>query len=130
MPNSIRIEQRDIPHAGSITPAGFPSPVAEALPAAVQRIAESLQPEKIILFGSYAYGTPTADSDVDLLVIMETTGSHVERSLSVARLLRPRVFAVDILVRTPEEIERALRSGNFFIQEILSRGYVLYERND
>lgn len=106
-----------------------PSSVAEALPAAVQRIAEVLHPKKIILFGSYAYGTPTPDSDVDLLVIMETTAPHVERYLSVSRLLRPRLFPVDILVRTPEEIERALESGNFFIEEILSRGRVLYERS-
>jgi len=106
------------------------SPVAEVLPAAVQHIAEALQPEKIVLFGSYAYGTPTPDSDVDLLVIMETTAPHVERYLSVSRLLRPRLFPVDILVRTPDEIEHALRSGDFFIQEILSRGRVLYERNE
>ena len=96
----------------------------------MQRIVEALQPEKIILFGSYAYGMPTPDSDVDLLVIMETTAPHVERYLSVSRLLRPRLFPVDILVRTPGEIERALRSGDFFIQEILSRGRVLYERNE
>jgi len=116
--------------AAPIKPTGWPSPVAEELPAAVQRIAQALQPEKIILFGSYAYGTPTPDSDVDLLVIMKTMASQVERSLAVARLLRPRVFPVDILVRTPDEIERALRSGDFFIQEILSRGRVLYERDN
>jgi predicted nucleotidyltransferase len=116
--------------ATPIKPTGWPSPVAEELPAAVQRIAQVLQPEKIILFGSHAYGTPTPDSDVDLLVIMKTMASQVERSLAVARLLRPRVFPVDTLVRTPDEIERALRSGDFFIQEILSRGHVLYERDN
>ena len=116
--------------AAPIKPTGWPSPVADELPAAVQRIAQALQPEKIILFGSYAYGTPTPDSDVDLLLIMKTMASQVERSLAVARLLRPRVFPVDILVRTPDEIERALRSGDFFIQEILSRGRVLYERDN
>src|SRR5215211_4000518 len=104
-----------------VRPVGFP-PVAETLPGAIERIVSELQPKKIILFGSYAYGTPTPDSDVDLLVIMETTAPHVERYLSVSRLLRPRLFPVDILVRTPEEIERALGSGNFFIEEILSRG--------
>jgi len=123
-------QQRESAHLAPFTPTGIPSLVAEALPAAVQRIAEALQPEKIILFGSYAYGTPTPDSDVDLLVIMKTTASQVERSLAVARLLRPRVFPVDILVRTPDEIDRALRSGDFFIQEILSRGRVLYGRNN
>jgi predicted nucleotidyltransferase len=116
--------------AAPIKPTGWPSPVAEELPAAVQRIAQALQPEKIILFGSHAYGTPTPDSDVDLLVILETTASPKERYLAVCRLLRPRPFPVDILVRTPAEIERAVRSGDFFIKEILSQGRVLYERND
>lgn len=64
-------------HIAPITPTGFSTPVAEALPAAVQRIAQALQPEKSILFGSYAYGIPTPDSDVDSLVIMETTTSAV-----------------------------------------------------
>jgi uncharacterized protein len=130
MPEPDLIRRRDSLKATPIKPTGWPSPVAEELPAAVQRIAQALQPQKIILFGSYAYGTPTPDSDVDLLVIMKTTASQVERSLAVARLLRPRVFPVDILVRTPDEIERALRSGDFFIQEILSRGHVLYERDN
>ena len=107
-----------------------PVSVEEALPAAVQRIAEALQPEKIVLFGSYAYGTPTPDSDVDLLVIIDTSQSPKERYLAVCRLLRPRPFPVDILVRTPAEIERAIGSGDFFIKEILSRGRVLYERNN
>jgi len=130
MPEPELIQQHDSMKAAPIKPTGWPSPVAEELPAAVQRIAQALQPQKIILFGSHAYGTPTPDSDVDLLVIMKTTALQVERSLAVARLLRPRVFPVDILVRTPDEIESALRSGDFFIQEILSRGCVLYERND
>jgi predicted nucleotidyltransferase len=113
-----------------LLPAGFPAPVAERLPEVVERIAEVLKPDKVVLFGSYAYGRPTPDSDVDLLVVMETTAPPVERYLAVSRLLRPRPFPVDILVKTPEEIERALASGDFFIGEILSRGHVLYERPD
>jgi uncharacterized protein len=130
MPEPDLIQQRDSLKAAPIKPTGWPSPVAEELPAAVQRIAQALQPQKIILFGSYAYGTPTPDSDVDLLVIMETTASPKERYLAVCRLLRPRPFPVDILVRTPAEIQHAVRSGDFFIKEILSRGRVLYERNN
>ncbi|MGQ9503210.1 MAG: nucleotidyltransferase domain-containing protein, partial [Anaerolineae bacterium] len=80
------------------------------------------------LFGSYASGTPTPDSDVDLLVIMETEASGKERSWAVSRLLIPRPFPVDILVRTPQEIERALAEGDFFIREIIAQGRVLYER--
>ncbi|MBA4380395.1 MAG: nucleotidyltransferase domain-containing protein [Anaerolinea sp.] len=98
------------------------------MPKAVERIAQALKPEKIILFGSYAYGSPTPDSDVDLLVIMETNDSQKERYLSVARLLRPRQFPVDIIVKTPQEIEAALKTNSFFTREIFTKGVVLYER--
>ena len=113
-----------------VTPTGFSMPVAEALPEVVQRIIQALQPEKIVLFGSYADGTPTSDSDVDLLVVMETTASPVERYLAVSRLLRPRPFPVDILVKRPDEIQSALEAGDFFIREVISRGQVLYERQE
>ena len=111
-----------------VIPTGFVMPVAEALPEVVQRIVQTLHPEKIVLFGSYADGTPTSDSDVDLLVVMETTAPPVERYLAVSRLLRPRPFPVDILVKRPDEIQSALGAGDFFIREVLSRGQVLYER--
>ena len=113
-----------------IIPTGFVMPVAEALPEVVQRIVQTLQPERIVLFGSYADGTPTSDSDVDLLVVMETTAPPVERYLAVSRLLRPRPFPVDILVKRPDEIQSALGAGDFFIREVLSRGQVLYEREE
>jgi predicted nucleotidyltransferase len=102
--------------------------VSETLPKAVRRIARTLRPARIILFGSYANGTPTQDSDVDLLVVMNTTASLKDRHLAVCRLLRPRPFPVDILVRTPQEIKRALGRGDFFIQEIVTQGRVLYEQ--
>ncbi len=111
-----------------ITPIGCDAPVSETLPKAVRRIARALRPQKIILFGSYAYGNPTPDSDVDLLVVMETKASSADRSWAVSCLLIPRPFPVDILVRTPREIARALRGGDFFIDEIMSQGQVLYER--
>ncbi len=111
-----------------ITPTGCEQPVSVTLPKAVRRIARTLRPAKIILFGSYAYGTPTQDSDVDLLVVMNTTASSKERSWAVSQLLMPRPFPVDILVRTPREIKRALDQRNFFIHEILTQGKVLYER--
>lgn len=110
-----------------VTPTGFSVSVKETLPKAIQRIVEELEPEKIVLFGSYAHGNPTPDSDVDLLVIMETSNPPHERFLAVSRLLRPRPFPVDILVKTPDEISRALEIGDFFICEILEQGQVLYE---
>lgn len=82
-----------------------------------------------MLFGSYAYGAPTADSDVDLLIILDTDAPRRERTWLVSRLLIPRPFPVDILVKTPQEIEQALAGRDFFLQEIMRRGKVLYERS-
>lgn len=73
---------------------------------AVARIVAHLDPEKVILFGSHAYGTPGQDSDVDLLVVMETYKRPAERIVMVSRLLSPRPFPVDIIVRTPDELIR------------------------
>jgi predicted nucleotidyltransferase len=112
----------------NIRPVGFP-PVAETLPGAIERIVSKLKPEKIILFGSYAYGNPTPDSDVDLLVIMKTRAKEIDRYVAVSNLLYPRQFPVDILVKTPKEIKEASRQkGNFFMREILTKGKVIYER--
>lgn len=109
-------------------PTGFP-PVARSLPKAIKRIASTLKPEKIILFGSYAYGKPTPDSDVDLLVIMNTRARQIDRYLAVSNLLVPREFPVDIIVKTPQEIRAELKKkGNFFMREVLSKGKVVYER--
>lgn len=85
-------------------------------------------PEKIILFGSYAMGKPSVDSDIDLLVIMDTDKQREERFYQVSQLLRPRPFPMDILVRTPEEITRALEKGDQFIREIMTKGKILYAR--
>jgi len=106
-------------------PTGFP-PVAETLMAAVEKIAAALHPQKIILFGSYAYGHPTPDSDVDLLVIMETDKPPRERVVAVSLALYPRPFPVDILVKTPRELDEEL-PHDFFLREIVEKGVVLYE---
>lgn len=111
-----------------VQPIGFP-PVAETLPLAVEKLVNELDPEKIILFGSYAYGNPTPDSDVDLLIILDTNKTRKERVIAVSLLLYPRLFPVDILVKTPQEIENELRQGNFFLQEVIKNGRILYERD-
>lgn len=110
-------------------PAGLKVSVGKSLRPAIQKIVSDLKPEKVILFGSYAYGTPNPHSDVDLLVIMKTRASPKNRSWAVSRLLIPRPFPVDILVKTPKEVSDALASGDFFLKEILTRGKVLYDRN-
>jgi uncharacterized protein len=110
-------------------PVGLKVSVGKSLRPAIQKIVAELRPEKVILFGSYAYGTPSPHSDVDLLVIMKTRASLKERSWAVSRLLLPRPFPADILVKTPREIEKSLKTGDFFLQEILTRGKVLYDRS-
>jgi len=110
-----------------VRPVGFP-PVAETLPGAIDRVVSELKPEKIILFGSYAYGNSTPDSDVDLFVIMKTKAKEIDRFVAVSNLLYPRQFPVDIIVKTPGEVEAESRKkGSFFMREILTRGKVIYE---
>ena len=120
----------DVQLAGNVQPPGFAPVTRRTLNEIVQRIVGELHPERIILFGSYGYGLPTEDSDVDLLVIMETSGRPADRYLAVSRLIRPRPFPIDILVKTPDEISRALEKGDFFIREIVTKGQILYERPD
>lgn len=115
--------------ATKMNPTGFP-PISKPLPQAVKRIVSALSPEKIILFGSYAYSNPTHDSDVDLSIIMETHGSTKEKQLEISMLLYPRQFPVDIIVKTPKEVEAALQGGvdnGFFIREVIKKGKVLYD---
>ena len=89
------------------------------------RVAKDFAPEKVILFGSYAYGQPEKDSDLDLLVILQHEGSAVKKASDI-RLALPAEIPVDILVRTPERIQERLAINDFFIREIMERGKVLY----
>lgn len=102
----------------------------ESLQLVTQRIVDAFQPEKIILFGSYAYGEPRMDSDLDLLVVMNRLRSKrvVERDYAVAQVANPDWLAMDIMVRTPQEIAYRLKIGDPFFQEITTRGLVLYEQ--
>jgi len=100
-----------------------------AIRAVAQRIAERFQPEKIILFGSYAYGDPNPESDVDFLVIMETPLRSRQQRLEISRILSPRPFPLDIIVRTPRELAERIALGDLFLREVTTRGKVLYERD-
>lgn len=93
-----------------------------------RRVAERFQPEKIILFGSYAYGTPHEDSDVDILVVMPAR-NELDQMVRID-LACERCFPLDILVRTPENLRWRLEEGDSFLREIVSRGKVLYEKAD
>ena len=96
--------------------------------ALAERIGAEFRPEKVILFGSHAYGTPSDDSDVDLLVIMEHSSSGVAQALRIVRQVRSRI-PVDLVVRTPQEMRQRLRWNDFFLKEVVERGEVLYDRS-
>lgn len=91
-----------------------------------RRIAAEYDPERIVLFGSYAAGNATRDSDVDLLIVMPFEGRSVDKSVEIRIRLRPR-FPVDILVRSPEHIRKRLEMGDSFLRDVLTNGKVLYE---
>ena len=93
-----------------------------------RRIVENFSPEKVILFGSRASGTSRADSDIDLLVIMNSRLPSIQRAVEVKRACRPRFVSMDVLVKTPEEMVTRLQYGNLFLRQILEQGKVLYER--
>ena len=96
----------------------------------VQKIVAAFKPQKIILFGSRAYGEPAPDSDVDLLVVTNALKTHsvFERHRAVSDVFPDRRFALDVLVRTPKELEQLVNRGPAFFKEIVTRGKVLYER--
>jgi uncharacterized protein len=91
------------------------------------RIVEEFRPEKIILFGSLAYGRQNENSDVDLLVILPFTGSAFRKSLEILNRLDPR-FPIDLIARRPDETQSRYEQGDPLIREALDRGKVLYER--
>jgi len=88
-------------------------------------VAERFQPDKIILFGSYAYGTPHADSDVDILVIMPAR-NQLDMAVKISVAIDPP-FPLDIIVRTPKNMKWRLEVGDWFLREIVLRGKTLYE---
>lgn len=90
------------------------------------RIAAEFRPQRIIMFGSYAYGTPAEYSDLDLLVIMRYAGSGLRKAVEILNRVKPRI-PVDLVVKTPEEIQKRMQANDFFLTEIIHRGRVLYE---
>ena len=89
-------------------------------------IVREFAPLQVILFGSYAYGTPTEDSDVDLLVVMDIPESETRHQAVKIRQRIPRRFPMDVLVRSPEEITYRVSYNDWFLREITEKGEVLY----
>jgi predicted nucleotidyltransferase len=93
-----------------------------------ERIVREFDPERIILFGSYAYGEPAPDSDVDLLVILPFDGKNFRKSLEILNRVDP-AFSIDLLARKPDDTARRYDEGDPLIREAFDRGKVLYERD-
>jgi uncharacterized protein len=90
------------------------------------QITAECQPERIILFGSYAYGTPGEDSDIDILIIVDHGDSGPKKAAEILNRINPRI-PVDLIVRTGDEIKDRLQADDFFLAEIMNHGRVLYE---
>ena len=91
-----------------------------------RQVAARFQPEKIILFGSYAYGKPHADSDVDILVVMAAR-NQLDQAVKIHQALLPP-FPLDLIVRTPRNLQWRLEEGDSFLREVVSKGQVLNEK--
>jgi predicted nucleotidyltransferase len=101
----------------------------QAIKELVSRIARKFHPLQIILFGSYAYGKPTPESDVDLLVIMPTKLRESQQAMKIRQEISP-LFGVDILVYSPDKLKQRISWGDSFLKEITEQGIVMYESAD
>jgi len=107
----------------------IPAAILEGIRRVTRQVVEQFHPQKVILFGSYAYGQPTEDSDVDLLVVMPTE----ENSLHTAARISAAVdhpFPLDLLVIRPSDLVVALQEQNIFETEVVKKGVILYEAED
>lgn len=95
---------------------------------AVKRIIDGFNPEKIILFGSYAYGHPSPDSDMDLLIVMDTNAQPHKRAVPIRKVLKGIGIPKDVIVKTPDEFERFKDVIGTIIYPAAHKGRLLYER--
>src|SRR5262245_2063535 len=128
-PYNVRMGKQRPATSRYVQPYRYASPniPMSAIRRFARRIAERFHPEKIILFGSYAYGTPHNESDVDLLVIMPTRNA-IDQAIRIDEAFE-WPFALDVHVRTPYQVKRGLKEGDcdWFLREVMEKGKVLYE---
>ena len=119
-PNSKRLKARNHPAAAAL-------PVTPGLLQEIaQKVVHTFRPKNIILFGSYAYGKPTPDSDLDLLIVMESRDRPAERIRKLSDLFDPRPLPMDFIVLTPGEMRQRLSGFDPFLEEVLAKGQMLY----
>ncbi len=95
-----------------------------------ERMGRAANAERVVLFGSHARGDAAEHSDVDLMIVAESDLPRFKRSRELYKLLRPYPFAMDLIVYTPQEIERGKRSPISFVSTVLREGQTLYERRN
>lgn len=100
----------------------------QEIEAYAQELVAKFKPEKVLLFGSYATGAASEDSDVDLLVIMPYSGKASRQALAIRQSIRKR-FPLDLVVQSPDEARRRAHEGDPFILNALANGRVLYGHN-
>lgn len=95
----------------------------------LEKLKREYQPQRIILFGSYAYGVPDRDSDIDLLIVKETQDRPIDRRVAVRKIVSApgRLIPFEPMVLTPSEVQQRLEIGDQFLEEIIEKGEVLYE---
>ncbi len=98
----------------------------KAIDQVVKQIVEQFKPQKIILFGSYARGNPRPESDVDLLVVMETPLKEVQQAIQICQQIEYR-FGLDLIVHTPKYLAERVKMGDWFLRDVLEEGKVIYE---
>lgn len=106
----------------------LPGEIREVIQDILRRLLAGYAPQKVILFGSWAYGSPRPDSDIDLLIIKETSERFIDRWVTVRRILSDprRTLPLETLVLTPDEVSKRLAVGDQFLAEIMRKGKVLY----
>lgn len=107
---------------------------SERLKQTIEKILEKLvidfNPQKIVLYGSYAFGNPGEESDIDFFIVYETSLPFFKRLLSIRKAISNlrNGFPLDLLALTPKEVEERIKMGDKFIDEILRKGVILYEK--
>ena len=98
----------------------------EAIDQVVQQIVDGFRPQKIILFGSYARGEPRPESDVDMLVVMDTPLREVQQAIRICQKINYS-FGLDLIVHTPKHLADRVKMGDWFLRDVLKEGTIIYE---
>ena len=102
---------------------------AEEIKSFSDAIAHAFHPKQIILFGSYAYGSPDSDSDVDILVVMDHDGKNAQQAAKILTAVRPH-FSVDLIVRSPSQLSKRIELNDFFLRDVVEKVQALYAATD